>query len=113
MSRDSDVANTIVKLHDGAAVTIGQVADVQQCVTMDAKEAGNLIYVVGQTKNEMGGSHFGLVHAIDGGQVPRVNAEVAKQTFAAMHSAISTGCSKTSRAANSSWGFRGCSSTPT
>ncbi len=71
---------------------LGQVADVQQCVTMDAKEAGNLIYVVGQTKNEMGGSHFGLVHAIDGGQVPRVNAEVAKQTFAAMHSAISTGC---------------------
>ncbi len=36
-------------------------------VTMDAKEAGNLIYLVGQTRAELGGSHFALVNDLEGG----------------------------------------------
>ena len=37
---------------------IGQVDDVSRCVTMDLKEPGNLLYIVGMTQDEMGGSHF-------------------------------------------------------
>ena len=40
---------------------IGQIDDVRRCVTMDLKEPGNLLYLVGLTKNELGGSHFALV----------------------------------------------------
>lgn len=70
---------------------IGLVVDVGRCVTMDFKAAGNLLYLVGNTKNELGGSHFALVNALDGGQVPIVDLESAPRTFAAMHAAIRGG----------------------
>ncbi len=70
---------------------IGQVDDIASCVTMDLKQAGNLLYVVGSTKNELGGSHFALVEQLTGGQVPVVDAAAARQTFAAVHAAIAAG----------------------
>jgi phosphoribosylformylglycinamidine synthase len=70
---------------------MGQVDDVSRCVTMDFKRPGNLIYVVGETRDELGGSHFALVNGLSGGQVPTVNAALAKQSFAAIHKAINTG----------------------
>ena len=86
---------------------LGQVADVSRCVTMDFKAAGNLIYQVGLTKNELGGSHWELVHSRDqwsrsiaddsarpmvaAMQVPRVDPAAAKRTFAAVHAAIDAG----------------------
>ncbi|HYW78431.1 MAG TPA: phosphoribosylformylglycinamidine synthase subunit PurL, partial [Thermoguttaceae bacterium] len=70
---------------------MGQVDDVSRCVTMDLKESGNYLYQVGTTRNELGGSHFALVHGLSGGQVPRVDAETAKEMFAALHNAIDAG----------------------
>ncbi|MCH7726379.1 MAG: phosphoribosylformylglycinamidine synthase subunit PurL [Planctomycetes bacterium] len=70
---------------------LGQVADVRRCVTMDLKEPENLIYQVGVTKTEFGGSHFALVENLTGGQVPQVDFGIAKQTFAALYEAISKG----------------------
>jgi phosphoribosylformylglycinamidine synthase len=70
---------------------LGQVDDVGRCVTMDAKEAGNRIYLVGMTKAELGGSHLSLVEGLAGGRVPTVDAAAAKRTFAALHAAISAG----------------------
>lgn len=70
---------------------MGQVDDVGQCVTMDLKAAGNRIVMVGTTRDELGGSHFSLVNKLDGGQVPTVDPQQAKLTFAAMHQAIQTG----------------------
>jgi phosphoribosylformylglycinamidine synthase len=58
---------------------------------MDLKEAGNHLYQVGVTKEELGGSHFALVHSLAGGQVPRVDAETARKTFLALHEAIDQG----------------------
>lgn len=70
---------------------VGQVDDVRSCVTMDLKEPGNLIYIVGITGDEMGGSHAGLLRNLSGGNVPQVNGPVARETFAAMHAAIRSG----------------------
>ncbi len=70
---------------------MGQVDDVGRCVTMDLKQAGNLIYLVGQTADELGGSHFALVRGFAGGRVPRVDVQQASQTFTAMHQAIHQG----------------------
>ncbi|MEZ6115237.1 MAG: phosphoribosylformylglycinamidine synthase subunit PurL [Pirellulaceae bacterium] len=67
---------------------MGQVADVRKCVTMDLKEAGNLLYQVGVTKDELGGSHFSLVNGLTGGHVPKVDSALAKQIFAAVHQAM-------------------------
>jgi phosphoribosylformylglycinamidine synthase len=58
---------------------------------MDLKRPGNVLYLIGETKNELGGSHFALVNDLDGGQVPTVDSARAKATFAAVHRAIDAG----------------------
>ena len=70
---------------------LGQVDDVGTCVTMDAKQSGNRLYQVGLTRDEMGGSHLSLVHGLNGGQVPRVDAPHAVAIYQAMHRAITGG----------------------
>ena len=44
---------------------LGQVDDVSRCVTMDLKAPGNLLYQIGATKDELGGSHLELVSSRD------------------------------------------------
>lgn len=70
---------------------LGQVADVAKCVTMDAKAVGSRLYLVGETHDELGGSHFTHVRGLSGGRPPAVDFERAKQTFAAVHAAIDAG----------------------
>jgi phosphoribosylformylglycinamidine synthase len=70
---------------------LGQLDDASRAVTMDLKEAGNLVYMVGSTKNELGGSHFARVHGLVGGCEPRVDTPWAARTFAAVHAAIAAG----------------------
>jgi len=88
--------------HDGNRQTIsipstllisalGQVDDVAQCVSMDLKQAGNVVYQVGQTHDELGGSHLGLVTGCGGGRVPQVDPGIALATFKAIHRAICQG----------------------
>lgn len=66
---------------------LGQIDNVEQSVTMDLKEAGNRLLLVGETKNELGGSHITKVNDINGGQVPKVDAHKALAIFKAMHKA--------------------------
>jgi phosphoribosylformylglycinamidine synthase len=70
---------------------MGQVDDVRRCVTMDLKSQGNLLYLIGETKDELGGSQFALVNRLEGGAVPMVDPVVAKRIFAALHAAIKAG----------------------
>ncbi|HIN54551.1 MAG TPA: phosphoribosylformylglycinamidine synthase subunit PurL [Planctomycetes bacterium] len=70
---------------------LGQVDDARTCVTMDFKESGNVIYLVGTTACELGGSHWTLVRDMEGGQVPQVDTSLSRPIFRAVHQAISTG----------------------
>ncbi len=70
---------------------MGQVDDVATCVSMDLKEAGNALYLVGSTKNELGGSHLSLVRNWIGGQAPTLDVEVAKRTYNAIYQATQNG----------------------
>ncbi|MGO8690870.1 MAG: phosphoribosylformylglycinamidine synthase subunit PurL [Thermoguttaceae bacterium] len=70
---------------------LGQIDDVSHCVTMDLKEAGNYLYQVGLTRDEMGGSHFALVESLSGGEAPRVEPQQALKCFTALHRAIYAG----------------------
>ncbi|NNJ24539.1 Phosphoribosylformylglycinamidine synthase subunit PurL [Planctomycetes bacterium LzC2] len=71
---------------------MGQVPDSGRAVTMDLKQAGNALYLVGETRDELGGSHLGLVLFQTGGTPPTVDAEAAPAVFAAVHRAIAEGC---------------------
>ena len=70
---------------------LGQVEDVRDCVTMDLKNPGNQLVLVGLTRNELGGSHLRVVQERPGGQVPVVVPEQAGPLFAAVHRAIVSG----------------------
>jgi len=70
---------------------IGQVEDVATCTTMDVKEAGNVLYQVGVTKCELGGSHWTLVRELEGGAVPTVSTANCNAVFPAVHQAIKSG----------------------
>jgi phosphoribosylformylglycinamidine synthase subunit PurSL len=90
--RGSDGAEQSIAIPPSLLISaLGQVDDVAKCVTMDLKESGNLLFIVGHTTTELGGSHFALVGGCSGGEVPRVDAKGASRTFAALHQAISTG----------------------
>lgn len=70
---------------------MGRVPNVQKSVSMDLKKAGNSLFLIGATSNEMGCSHYNLVHDHHGGSVPKVNAEMALTIFKTMHESIQQG----------------------
>jgi phosphoribosylformylglycinamidine synthase len=70
---------------------IGQVHDVRECVTMDLKEPGNSLVLVGETRDELGGSIWLAHDQPAAGRVPQVDLERGRRTFLAVHAAIRAG----------------------
>ena len=70
---------------------MGIVEDVNQCVTMDVKQPGNLVFAVGLTKNELGGSHFYKVHDELGANVPKADLETSVEISRRVAKAIQRG----------------------
>lgn len=70
---------------------IGLIDDVSQAVTMDLKEAGNVVYLLGETQAEFGGSHLTLLF---NAQTPIFNSptpgrsESAPQLYRVLHQAM-------------------------
>ncbi len=50
----------------------GMVQDVRKCITADFKREGNSIYLLGETRQEMGGSAFLRLLGVEDSTVPRV-----------------------------------------
>jgi len=69
---------------------LGMIDDVSKAITMDLKEAGNEIYIVGKFEPVFGGSHFGLVIGDVKDEVPVVH-EITPQVYRALHTAINNG----------------------
>jgi len=67
------------------------VDDIDRCVTMDAKQAGNLLFVVGRTHNELGGSHYYKLQGQLGANVPKLDLKLAPQIARKMAEAINAG----------------------
>jgi phosphoribosylformylglycinamidine synthase II len=70
---------------------LGQVPDVRRCVTMDLKEPGSLLVLLGMTRAELGGSLWAHVHEQEGGRVPRVDLGLGRACFRALHAAMRRG----------------------
>ena len=69
---------------------MGIVPDINRTCTMDLKEAGSLLYVVGETAAELGGSAYYRRHGHTGASVP-AHTEQGPQLMRAMHRAIAGG----------------------
>ncbi|MFH1586223.1 MAG: phosphoribosylformylglycinamidine synthase subunit PurL [Candidatus Diapherotrites archaeon] len=70
---------------------IGVMKDSRKRISMDLKEEGNLIYVVGKTFNEMGSSHYALLNGIKEGAVPKVRFKEARKNFESLVKVIAVG----------------------
>jgi phosphoribosylformylglycinamidine synthase len=64
------------------------VPDVQRCVTMDAKFPGDHVYVLGETRNELGAGELYHMLGFVGLHVPRVDAQAFWPYYVALHTAI-------------------------
>ena len=67
------------------------VDDVNKCVTMDVKKAGNLLFIVGQTKNELGGSHYYKINSQLGANVPKADLQTGPKIAGKICEAIAEG----------------------
>jgi phosphoribosylformylglycinamidine synthase len=70
---------------------LGIVEDVRKCITTDLKKEGNLLYLVGETKEEFGGSAVYRRYGGKGGVVPEVIPERLKRSMDEMHAAMRKG----------------------
>ncbi|MCX7816256.1 MAG: AIR synthase-related protein [Syntrophales bacterium] len=70
---------------------VGYIEDVRKTVTMDAKNPGDIVYVLGITYNEMGGSEWYAQNGFIGANVPKVRPEKAKVIYETLSNAIHEG----------------------
>jgi phosphoribosylformylglycinamidine synthase len=70
---------------------IAVLEDVEKTITMDAKAAGDGIYALGFTRDEMGASEYFLRHGFVGNQVPKVDAVSALALYHRLADAIGLG----------------------
>ncbi len=70
---------------------IGKMDDVRKAVTMDLKGPGNMVYILGGTADEMGGSEYFAHLGYVGNKVPVVSFEDAAKRYRAVHRAIDQG----------------------
>jgi phosphoribosylformylglycinamidine synthase II/phosphoribosylformylglycinamidine synthase I len=69
---------------------VGIVPDLHETVTMDFKKAGDLVFVLGETREELGASHYALLYNLNGGTVPQPTQEPL-ESFRKLHQAIQNG----------------------
>jgi len=95
-----DSLNNAFVCEDGTRISIPStllisamsiVDDVNKCVTMDAKAAGNFVFVVGETKNELGGSHYYKIKGELGASVPKLDLGTAPKIARRISEAIADG----------------------
>jgi len=71
--------------------TIGVIDDIEKCVSMDSKVPGDLVYIVGTTRNELGGSEYYQHLGYTGLNVPRVLPDLFLPLYQALSQTIKDG----------------------
>jgi len=69
------------------------IEDVGRCVTADAKQAGNHVFILGRTVTGLGGSHLLKAEGLrSGNDVPPVDMSTSRRVMGALRAAIHAGC---------------------
>jgi phosphoribosylformylglycinamidine synthase II len=68
--------------------------NVERAVTMDCKREGNLVYIVGTTWNELGGSQYYSIHGYVGNKMPKVNSKKGKRLMDTLSAVMEKGLVK-------------------
>ena len=71
--------------------TIAKIDDVSQSMTLEAKKPGDLVYVLGKTKKELGGSEYLAMSNQLGNDVPKVESDTAIPLYKKVSTLIAEG----------------------
>ena len=99
MKNDSVIDGVRVSIPPTLLITaLAKLDDVDKVVTMDVKQAGDAVYILGLTKNELGGSEYYRYVGEKtrrtpyiGNNVPQVDLQKAKPLYEDLSKAIDTG----------------------
>ncbi|HIJ82092.1 MAG TPA: phosphoribosylformylglycinamidine synthase [Desulfuromonadales bacterium] len=70
---------------------IGKIEDARKAVTMDVKRPGDIVYLLGKTSDELGGSEYLALFGSVGNKVPKVDTAKAYKRYLAYHEAVNQG----------------------
>ncbi len=82
---------TISIPHTLLVSAIGIMDDVRRAISMDFKQAGDLIYIVGSTRCELGGSAYLKTKGFIGNSVPKVDPPKSKRSMESLSTATGKG----------------------
>jgi phosphoribosylformylglycinamidine synthase II len=95
-----DSLNNEFACEDGTTISIpatllisamSLVDNIAGCVTMDVKNVSNLLFIVGQTKNELGGSHYYKLQGQLGVNVPKLDLGMGPKIARRVAEAVAKG----------------------
>ena len=73
---------------------IGIVPDIRSTISIETKKTSDLVYIVGKTYNELGGSEYYKLNGCIGKNVPKVQVSQARKAFKKITKAIDLGLIK-------------------
>jgi phosphoribosylformylglycinamidine synthase len=92
MKNDTLIGGTKISIPPTVLISaLGKMDDVRKAITMDSKRAGDLVYILGKTLEELGGSEYYASKSFIGNRVPRVDAEKARSLYRKLYEAIQRG----------------------
>ncbi len=92
MKNDASLGGRKVSIRPTLLVSLmGIIEEVRSAISSDFKRAGDLIYLLGATRGELGGSAFERIVGSDLGGGPRVETAAARSLYASFHRAASLG----------------------
>ena len=71
---------------------ISVIPRVEACLTSDFKRPGDLLFLLGQTRCEMGGSELAAELGLRGGAVPQVDLLAARRRYRSVYQAVASEC---------------------
>ncbi len=90
MKNDYSIGDTKISIPPTVLFTaVGIVPDIRLCLTPDFKKPGDLIYVIGMTRNELGASEYFASKGLIGENVPKVTDPASYiKIYRSIHQAI-------------------------
>lgn len=88
MKNDYQIGDTKISIPPTVLFSvIGKIDDLRQAVSMDVKRPGDLVYLLGETRDECGGSEYYSELGFLGSNVPKVDAMTAFARYRALNAA--------------------------
>jgi phosphoribosylformylglycinamidine (FGAM) synthase-like enzyme len=92
MKNDYQIGDTKISVPPTLLFSVmARISDVRRAITMDVKQPGDLVFVLGVTRAELGASEYYALHGYIGNRVPQVDALQARVLYAALAQAVQRG----------------------